>query len=182
MHPTQIYAVYERNRKLVVLFGMMYVAEIVGAIAIPGTSMPRCIPGPSRLSPGCYVGPQPPPLYFLTWIPPLICESILCFLMLYKAWTEYKNNCDSSLLRLIIRDSAFAIFPINCLVWALASQIYIQVAIWWSVALPCSLGSRLLLNMRERIYVSETTQRVSDFTGIGSFRVVVPSGLSVESA
>ncbi|KAF8504165.1 hypothetical protein JB92DRAFT_2968625, partial [Gautieria morchelliformis] len=182
-----IYAVYERNRKLLVLFGLVYVTEIVGAIALPGTSMPRCIPGPSRLSPGCYVGPQPP-LYFLTWIPALICESILCLLMLYKAWTEYKNNCDSSLLRLIIRDSvlyfltAFAIFLINCLVWAFAPQIYIQVAIWWSVALPCSLGSRLLLNMRERIYVSETAQRVSDFTGIGSFRVVVPSGLSVESA
>ncbi|KAF8526380.1 hypothetical protein JB92DRAFT_2872688 [Gautieria morchelliformis] len=179
---TRIYAVYVRNRRsLLVLFGMMYVAESVGVLAIPD------IAGPPGISTGCYVGPQPP-LYFLTWIPPLICESILCLLMLYKAWTKYKNNCDSSLLRLIIRDSVlyfltvFAIFLINCLVWALASQNYLQVALWWSVALPCSLGSRLMLNMRERIYVSETAQRVSDFTGIESFRVMVPSGLSVESA
>ncbi|KAF8526379.1 hypothetical protein JB92DRAFT_2872675, partial [Gautieria morchelliformis] len=177
---TRIYAVYERNRKLLVLFGVMYVAEIVGVLAI------TAIPGPSRLSTGCHVGPQPP-LYFLTWIPLLICESILCFLMLYKAWTKYKSNCDSSLLRLIIRDSVlyfltvFAIFLINCLVWALASQYYLHVAVCWTIAFPCSLGSRLLLNMRERIYVSETAQRVSDFTGIGSFRVVVSSGISVES-
>ncbi|KAF8480689.1 hypothetical protein JB92DRAFT_3039996 [Gautieria morchelliformis] len=177
---TRIYAVYERNRRLLVLFGLMSVAELVGALAIVD------IPGPFRSSTGCDIGPQPL-LYFLTWIPPLIRESILCLLMLYKAWTEYKNNCDSSLLHLIIRDSVlyfltvFTIFLINCLVWALASQNYIQIALWWSVALPCSLGSRLLLNMRERIYVSETAQRVSDFTGIGSIRVVVPSGLSVES-
>ncbi|KAF8461836.1 hypothetical protein JB92DRAFT_3001512 [Gautieria morchelliformis] len=76
----------------------------------------------------------------------------------------------------------FAILLLNCLVWALASHNFPDVALRWAVALPCSLGSRLLLNMRERVYVSETPQRVSDLTGIGSFRVVVPSGLSVESA
>ncbi|KAF8492880.1 hypothetical protein JB92DRAFT_3100265 [Gautieria morchelliformis] len=183
---TRLYAVYERNIKLLVLFGILFVAEFSGSLAVVDTGFPQSIPGPPWIWAGCYVGPQPP-LYFLTWIPPLICESILCFLMLYKAWTKYKNNCDSSLLRLIIRDSVlyfltmFAIFLINCLAWALASQNYLQVALWWSIALPCSLCSRLLLNMRERIYVSENAQRASNFTGIGSFRVVVPSGLSVES-
>ncbi|KAF8461835.1 hypothetical protein JB92DRAFT_3070399, partial [Gautieria morchelliformis] len=61
------------------------------------------IPRPKGIPTGCYVVGQTPQ-WFLTWIPPLICESILCLLMLYKAWTTYKNSQSSSLLRLIIRD------------------------------------------------------------------------------
>ncbi|KAF8527264.1 hypothetical protein JB92DRAFT_951913 [Gautieria morchelliformis] len=154
---TRIYAVYERNRKLLVLFGMLFVAEIAGSIAVVDMGLPRGIPRPSGISTGCYVAAQPP-LYFIAWIPEIIGESILCLLMLYKAWTMYKNSQSSSLLGLIIRDSVlyfvtmFAILLINCLVSAFASVNYLEVAISWTIALPCSLGSRLMLNMRERIF------------------------------
>ncbi|KAF8526384.1 hypothetical protein JB92DRAFT_2872733 [Gautieria morchelliformis] len=69
---TRIYAVYERNRRLLVLFGMLFVAEIAGSLAVVDTGFPR--------------------------------KSILCLLMLYKAWTMYTNSQSSSLLGLIIRD------------------------------------------------------------------------------
>ena len=61
------------------------------------------IPRPLGLKAGCLVGSQPR-LYFLTWIPALIFESILCFLMLYKAWKMYNDQYKLPLLRLIIRD------------------------------------------------------------------------------
>ncbi|KAF8526390.1 hypothetical protein JB92DRAFT_2872775 [Gautieria morchelliformis] len=174
-----IYAVYERNRRLLVLFGILFVAEFAGTLAVVDTGLPQGMPRPKGISTGCYVGPQPP-LYFLTWVPAIICESILCLLMLYKAWTTYKNSRSSSLLRLIIRDSVFASLLLNCVVWALAPQNFLEVTIRWAVALPCSLGCRLILNMRERIYLPET-ERVPD-SGIGHFRVALPSGLTVESA
>ncbi|KAF8492943.1 hypothetical protein JB92DRAFT_3100232 [Gautieria morchelliformis] len=182
---TRIYAVYECNRRLLVLFGILFVAEFAGTLAVVDMGLPRSIPRPKGISTGCYVGAQPP-LYFLTWIPAIICENILCLLMLHKAWTTYKNSRNSSLLRLIIRDNVlyfltvFASLLLNCLVLALAPQNFLEVTIRWAVALPCSLGSRLMLNMRERIYLPET-ERVPD-SGIGSFRVAVPSGLTVESA
>ncbi|KAF8526388.1 hypothetical protein JB92DRAFT_3093489 [Gautieria morchelliformis] len=135
---TRIYAVYERNRRLLVLFGMLFVAEIAGSLAVVDTGFPRSIPRPSGISTGCYFSAQPP-LYFLAWIPEIIGESILCLLMLYKAWTMYTNSQSSSLLRLIIRDryeailnqvcSMFAILLINCLVSAFAPVNYQEVAI-----------------------------------------------------
>jgi hypothetical protein len=52
----------------------------------------------------------------------------------------------------------------------------------WAVALPCALGSRLLFNMRKRIYRAEALQRTS---GVGielqTFRVAEPSGFSAEA-
>ena len=130
------------------------------------------IPRPLGMTAGCFVGAQPP-LYFLAWIPALICESILCFLMLYKAWRMYRDQYESSLLRLIVRDRfvfqcyfciqtdwwnlasvfyfltyalkylygdqvvvkvvcrIFAVLLVNCLVWAFASQNFLEVALGW---------------------------------------------------
>ncbi|KAF8512515.1 hypothetical protein JB92DRAFT_278202 [Gautieria morchelliformis] len=182
----QIYAVYDRNRKLLFCFGAIFVAEIAGTLVIVDTGLPRGIPRPQGFLAGCFVSAQPP-LYFLTWVPALVCESILCLFMLYKAWTMYMNKHNSVLLSLIIRDSVlyfltvFATLLINCLVWAFASQNFLEVALSWAVAIPCSLGSRLLFNMQERMARPETSQRVSTFVEMETFRVEAPPGLSVGS-
>jgi len=175
---TRIYAVYERSKKLLVMFGLIFVAEVAGTLAVVDGGLPQGIPRPFGIKAGCFTT-RHPSLYFLTWIPALICESILCFLMLYKAWTMYKNNYQSSLLRMIIRDSVFyfstifATLLLNCLVWAFASEDYLELGTSWAVALPCALGSRLLLNMRERMSRTRVSQPVSGFQEtLDTFRVV----------
>ncbi|KAF8580632.1 hypothetical protein K439DRAFT_289992 [Ramaria rubella] len=118
--------------------------------------------GPVHDFTGCYVFITQ--FDFITWIPPLMFEAFLCFLMLYKAWTLYHGDLNDPLLRLIIRDSVlyfltmFAVLLANCLFWALSSHVPFSlpdVAVNWSVAVPCALGSRLLLNIRERYFVKE---------------------------
>jgi hypothetical protein len=52
---------------------------------------------------GCYP-PDIPTLYFLVWIPGLMFEVMLCLLVLYKAWKDYKNDWRSSLSNLLVRD------------------------------------------------------------------------------
>jgi len=161
---TRIYAVYDRSRKLLFVLGALFLAEIAGTLVIVDIGLPHGIPRPFPELAGCFVGAQPP-LYFLTWIPALAFESVLCFLMLYKAWRMHKDEYSSALLNLIIRDSVlyfltiFATLLLNCLIWALASENFLEIALGWAVALPCALGSRLLLNMRERMYREETSQR-----------------------
>jgi len=111
---------------------------------------------------GCYPLGSPA-LYFFIWIPLIVFETILCSLMLYKAWRAYKEDFSHRLLILLIRDNFLYFFTIllallvNCIVSVLAPQIVTQVAMGWAVAVPCSLGSRLLLNMREQYFKEEMT-------------------------
>jgi len=52
---------------------------------------------------------------------------------------------------------------VNCLFWALipSPQGIAQVATGWAVAIPCALGSRILLNLRERQFKEVTLQNFS---------------------
>jgi hypothetical protein len=43
IHPTQIYAVYECNRRLLVLFCMFFVAEIACTLAVVDVGLPQSI-------------------------------------------------------------------------------------------------------------------------------------------
>ena len=51
---------------------------------------------------GCF--PRISPFDFMQWIPPLVFESTLCFMMLYKAWALYRQSYHDPLMNLIIRD------------------------------------------------------------------------------
>lgn len=152
---TRIYAVYDRNKKLLIILAGCFLAEIASTLVLVDLGLPRGIPRPYSELSGCYVT-NPPALYFMTWIPALTFETFLCLLMLYKAWMTYKGEHTSSLLRLIIRDSIlyfltmFVTLLVNCLIWAFGSENILEIALGWAVAMPCTLGSRLLLNMRAR--------------------------------
>jgi hypothetical protein len=53
--------------------------------------------------PGCGIAP-PTPLFTVFWIPLLINEAILCFLMAWKAWNVYKSRHGSVLFWNIVYD------------------------------------------------------------------------------
>jgi hypothetical protein len=51
---------------------------------------------------GCWMVAHQPS--FFIWIAPLVFETILCLLMLYKAWRLYTEDWRNPLLGLLIRD------------------------------------------------------------------------------
>jgi hypothetical protein len=74
----------------------------------PGGDIPLTV-GRSTAS-GCYTT-SVSALLFLIWIPALAFETILCLLMLYKAWRKYKEDQRSPLLDLLLRDRCVASRP-----------------------------------------------------------------------
>jgi len=156
----RIYAVYNCNRKLLAVMVILCCIEIASEFlaflfGIPSESPPPGLTGcyPSNIS----------SFYWFIWVPGLVYETFLCFLMLYKARELYKNEYQSSLLRVVMRDSfvyfftSFAVLLLNCLLWALHPEAISDIALDWAIAIFCAIGSRLLLNMRERVYKGETT-------------------------
>ncbi|KAF8509143.1 hypothetical protein JB92DRAFT_2948497 [Gautieria morchelliformis] len=87
-----------------------------------------------------------------------VTEIVLCFCMLYKAWIIYKNSYGSQLLKLLIADSVlyfasiFAVLLTNTLVGFITPRGLVQIAIGWEYAIPCTMGSRLLLSMFEQAF------------------------------
>jgi len=173
----RIHAVYDRSRKLLIFLASIWIAELINmtvldvlvlhlaaklqsSLKLPNEALP--ISGLSLK--GCFVVTFP--AYFFMWIPPLAFETILYLLMAYKVWRIYRVDRSNPLLMLLIRDSFlyflsnFAILLINCLLWVQAGNQptdLIGVAVGWSVAIPCAMGSRLLLNIRERYFKEQTS-------------------------
>jgi len=156
----RIYAVYERNSKILAVVVTLCAAEslcilLIGFLRVPVEGTLRSIG-----STDCFAT-DIPHIYFLLWVPALLFQTVLCTLMLYKAWRTYKDDWKSPLLSLIIRDSIlyfltiFTVYLLNCLLYALTPAIA-GVARMWVLAIPCVLGAQLLLNMRERYFKENT--------------------------
>jgi len=113
----QIYAIYSRSRKVLVVMAVLFTTEVASMLlllrlalkstgpvaATPEVSMelPGVV-GPIHDFTGCYVISEQP--YFFIWIPPLAFETVLCLFMLYKACTVYRDDWDNPLLSVLIRD------------------------------------------------------------------------------
>jgi len=152
----RVYAVYERSKSLLAVLGVLVLAYGASAVVIDylGLHNVRHIIVSSA---GCGTT-DIPAWYFIVWIPGIVVESVLCLLMLYKAWWTYKEEARSPLLDILLRDNflyfvtSLAVLLVNCLIWALRPQLFHDVALTWTIAVPCTMGSRLLLNMRERFF------------------------------
>ncbi|KAF8575560.1 hypothetical protein K439DRAFT_1664978 [Ramaria rubella] len=157
---SRIYAVYGRNKKLLLTLIVLCIIEVMGTVLLVNLGMLNGIARPFKGTTGCYATGR---VTFICWIPFLTFESLLCFLMLRKAWIMHKERCNAPLLTLLIRDSVlyfltiFAILLVNTLMWAVAPPAVAEVAYGWGIALPCAVGTRLLLNMRERCCTGDTT-------------------------
>ncbi|KAF8580639.1 hypothetical protein K439DRAFT_1636880 [Ramaria rubella] len=155
----RIYAVYDCNKRLLVILIAMGALELVGSLIIELLALPK-IPAIGLRSSGCFAT-SIPSFYFAVWLPAITVEVTLMSLMLYKAWRLSRETGNFPLLRLIIRDSVLYFFTnvaallVNCLIWALRRDIIDEVALSWAIAVPCAMVSRLLLNMRRRYYVEQ---------------------------
>jgi len=168
----RLFAVYQCSGKLRVIMAGLCFLQILIAMLVISLGMPPGIARPARGVTGCYAGSAVGDTYFTTWLPPLLFETFLCFLMLYKWYRTYQDDDESPLLSIIIRDSMlyyvtiFSVLLLNALVYSLAPQgILGELGSSWLVAVPCAVSSRLLLNMREQCFKAETMLPLSLIAG-----------------
>ncbi|KIJ56323.1 hypothetical protein M422DRAFT_41051 [Sphaerobolus stellatus SS14] len=95
-------------------------------------------------------------------------------IILYKARGMYKENRQSSLLKRIVRDSLCTVVFVHTLLWTFASLSLYQAAIWWQVAIPCALGSRLLLNIHLHYHEEKQTSIIGS-TRVGFRTSTIPT-------
>ncbi|KIJ31676.1 hypothetical protein M422DRAFT_53262 [Sphaerobolus stellatus SS14] len=108
----------------------------------------------SKVDSGCYLSAMPNNARFV-WIVPLFLEFLLCVLISWKAFKAFKSDTESPLLKSIaIQSSALQNFGMlflllaNAIIWLTRSEQFYQAGVWWTTALPCVMGSRLVLNIR----------------------------------
>ncbi|KAF8513355.1 hypothetical protein JB92DRAFT_2923915 [Gautieria morchelliformis] len=146
----QIHAVYDCNRPLLFLMIALLIADLVGSVAISVLKVHAIAMTSVKGKTACLHHPLPPHS-FISWIPPLLFESFLLFLMVLKGWWIYRSGTG-------FRLSIFMAFVANTIIWALPTRLHLdfQIGISWGIAIPCVMGSRLLLNMRERFFTDTT--------------------------
>ena len=119
---SQIYVVYDRNKKVVSWMAGVVVVSIIttiivfkfylpvgeailyqySAISILITRIGMALPPVYGLS-GCYA-PTMSSIFGVCQIPVIVAEAILCACMLHKARIIYINDYGSQILKLLIRD------------------------------------------------------------------------------
>ncbi|KAF8517016.1 hypothetical protein BU17DRAFT_67129 [Hysterangium stoloniferum] len=183
----RLFAIYDGNRILVIVIGLLFLLEILATISIVGiaivTPLIAVIPLPANwnvtsiplhLLSGCYDGLQSEDefLFYAMWIPSLIFETILCLLALFKSSSvEFDGNgiisgkgCSPHPYSILYFLAIFFTLLANCLTWALCPPVNGEAGLGLTVAISCAMGSRMMLNMR-KVYFngdSETTGRATN--------------------
>jgi len=157
----RIYALYGADKRILTLmltvftmcaavsawiFGKALLGLAVVAVEIPGGRF-------------CNL-PTIPPHIYVFWVPQVFIGTLLCALALIRAFQSFKSHGSlfyqgQCLIDILIRDSVMYFLVIGlailgCLiVWVKEKNALVEVPIAFSVALVCSLCSRIILNLRE---------------------------------
>jgi len=164
---TRIYALFDRNKKVLAIVSMFFLAEKTANIFL---AFSKHITGqiphkPPPSLPGCWAGGKSLSLT-LTWLNTITFQTILLILTLYKGWEFFIKGMRQPLLEIVVRDSALYYFSMlfvlfaNFFIGLLAPVYLMQLGISWSLSVPCVIGSRLLLHMREVAYKEQLTLRL----------------------
>jgi len=158
----RIYAVYDRNKRILIVMALLFATNITSTVLIVFEGPPGGTLVPTKTIAGCFVVDRGAS-YFLCWIPAFVFETILFFMMLFRGWRAREGGINSPLFNVIVRDSIlyflviFAALFVDCLVWGLSPQTFnVELTGCWTIAASCAFGSRLLLNIRERYFKKET--------------------------
>ncbi|KAI5117405.1 hypothetical protein M0805_004627 [Coniferiporia weirii] len=158
----RVYALYKRDRRILVSLLLLYTAEVTTHCVMLGLELNKIVsiaplrdifPSDFPLS-GCF--PTNIPAFFTYyWIPSLIFESILFILMTINVVRHVREQKGPTpLLMQFLRDGTmyyaviFATLLANVLLYLLANSALAQVAIEWELAAFSIAGCRLILNLR----------------------------------
>ncbi|KAF8523595.1 hypothetical protein JB92DRAFT_2884256, partial [Gautieria morchelliformis] len=149
---TRVYAVYNRKKQLLYGMASFRLITAVLTLVVEVFYVPAGMGSPSapKLT-GCFA-PSVSRNLAAGFLPSLANAVVLCLFMLYKQWDRYRNEIGSSQLKILVQDSIIYFFCIlavhltNLLVFYLAPHGLVLM-VEWELAIPCTMGCRLLLNM-----------------------------------
>ncbi|CAE6437177.1 unnamed protein product [Rhizoctonia solani] len=158
----RIAAMYSQDRRIVYPVVFLFFAQAIGMAAIIGRSFAK-MKATHEPVPGfhiCALLGVPQGMY-VYWATNLAFETILFSLALVKAYQHVSRRQGWSgprILSVLVRDSIlyflviFVTYIMNLVSWSTGGSGIYQLAIALAIALRASMGSRLLLNVREAYY------------------------------
>ncbi|CAE6460384.1 unnamed protein product [Rhizoctonia solani] len=162
----RIAAMYSQDKRIMYPVLVLFFAQAIGMAAIIGKSFANMKAQHERV-PGfhiCSLVGVPEGMY-IYWATNLAFESVLFGLALFKAYQHVSRRqgirpgwSGPRILSVLVRDSImyfaviFVTYLINLVSWSTGSTGIYQLAIALAIALRASMGSRLLLNVREAYY------------------------------
>ncbi|CAE6414238.1 hypothetical protein RSOLAG22IIIB_01605 [Rhizoctonia solani] len=162
----RIAAMYSQDKRIIYPVVFLFFAQAIGMAAIIGMSFAK-IKATHEPVPGfriCALLGVPQGMY-IYWATNLAFESILFGLAIVKAYQHVSRQqglraswSGPRILSVLVRDSIlyflviFVTYVINLVSWSTGGSGIYQLAIALAIALRASMGSRLLLNVREAYY------------------------------
>jgi len=153
---------YDQQKKIIIWLGatcfLMAVADlflIYDRDMTPIRTAPLQLPKP--LGCAAYLIGSPTLQPQMSWLPGIIAESVLFGMSAYKAYELSRQPMRQPLLTIIIQDSILYYFSIlalmftNMILGMFAPLRVTNLLLNWTLAVPCVVGSRLILNVRERV-------------------------------
>jgi len=149
------------NRSNVVLFSLviLYLCSIttVATMCVKALLHHAILQRPGPFLSGCYG--EIPSYFFNVLIAPAITTSVLMGLTAYKTIQTMKESGAQKppMVQLLLRDgilyfiAVFAVLIANIMIFHLARVTLSTFATGFFVAIPCMVGSRLFLNVREKL-------------------------------
>ncbi|PPR02570.1 hypothetical protein CVT26_011958 [Gymnopilus dilepis] len=162
----RLHAIYGHSRTVLQLMVSIFLACSTTSAVIMGVSLTYIRALPITIPNGEFCGNMVvPPHFYAFWIPLLLFECFLCFLVGIRAYQDIKEErqdfktsrvFDSHRLSLIVyRDSVLyflaigAIYLSSLVVWILDKNTLLEAPIGFAITVASTLGSRLILNLRE---------------------------------
>ncbi|KAF8515174.1 hypothetical protein JB92DRAFT_3095977 [Gautieria morchelliformis] len=157
---TRVWLLYDRSPTLLLTLGFVYMSSLtaVTVMNIVGLSHGQIVPRPFPFLTGCNA--SIPTWFYGVNFPPLVTSVLLVVLTLYR--TLQTLRCAGStrgvpLFAVFLRDgllnfSAVAVMlTFNTLFFHLARMSLVPVGVGFVVVVPCISGSRLFLNVRQKL-------------------------------
>jgi len=159
----RLYALYRQNKTIILVVSTLFVVQITTMITIALSKLKPdagllMIPGFDSHLPIC--SSIIPDKFFAFWIPVMTFDFILLVLVTSRAIVHHRSLSDNSwsssvLMSILVRDSLFyfvcnfSIFLITTLVWLLGPSTLFTVATSWTIVVPSTAASRVLISMRQ---------------------------------
>ncbi|KAF8843232.1 hypothetical protein BDN67DRAFT_964600 [Paxillus ammoniavirescens] len=179
----RLYALYNKSKKLVVFTGAIYLAEI---IAMSGILLKANldVETSNHPLPGINIctALMTPSVFYSFWIPPLIFESILCFLSIWIGVKRSRQYLQPALVKgnrmrlvnVVIMGNVMYFFGIllscvvNAAMWQALGPGWIEIPEGFPQAIEIIAGCRLILHIRSAGSASSNlgTTKPSDSTQV----------------
>ncbi|KAI0777777.1 hypothetical protein BD413DRAFT_188667 [Trametes elegans] len=146
----RVYAMYNRNRAVLILVLSLFVGEIVAMCTILALSIPKI-----SYTAGCLIT-SAPRIFPTYWTISLAFETTLFALTLLKFFTTVVASQlrKQSILYILVRDGTwayaiiFAVMLLNTLMYQIEHNTLAGVFYFWEISVMSFAGSHVLLNLR----------------------------------